>query len=95
MTYLCVKNNEVVNAIVIEDTSVLSHFAAGYDFLVDLDTISQREKPWIGWSTLDGKTFEPPQEIQVKTPEEKLLNNEDMSLREIQSVLKTIAEKPI
>lgn len=48
MVYAQIKNNIIVNTIILDDTSLTSVFAAGYDYFIQIST--SPGSPAIGWS---------------------------------------------
>jgi len=64
MIYAQIKNNKVQNTIVLEDASLESTFAQGFDVLVRIDNLTPQ--PGIGWS-YDGMNFSAPLESSPST----------------------------
>lgn len=61
MVYAQIKDNKVVNTIVVNEDTPLELFSEGYDYFLRIDEMSPR--PAIGWS-YDGEEFTaPPPEI--------------------------------
>lgn len=55
--YAQIKNNVILNSIVLNDPSLVGIFSNGFDSLVQIDQLNPQ--PSIGWS-YDGKNFSPP-----------------------------------
>lgn len=65
MIYAQIKDNLVINAIVVDEHTPMDLFSAGYDYFLRIDNLDNR--PGIGWS-YDGSSFSPP--IQIDEDEE-------------------------
>lgn len=57
MIYAQIKNNKVVNTIVIDEDTDIDLFAEGYDYFLPIDDANPR--PSVGWSYNDGH-YAPP-----------------------------------
>lgn len=65
MIFAQIKNNMIVNTIVINDVSLVPVFTTGFDYCIEISSLNTSDPlviiPSIGW-TYDGTTFTPPQE---------------------------------
>lgn len=59
MVYAQIKNNRIMNTIVVDETTPLELFAANFDYFIRVDDISPQ--PSIGWQ-YDGSIFTSPVE---------------------------------
>jgi hypothetical protein len=66
MTYAQILNNIVQNVIVLDNASLASMFAVGFDACIRIDNITDVDgnSIGIGWTTPDNINFTPPVESQ-------------------------------
>lgn len=58
MIYAQIKDNKIINSIVIDDETPMELFSKGYDYFIRIDNLNPT--PGIGWSYIADNEFSPP-----------------------------------